>query len=120
VTSFATAFEMLRDGVPVTRAEWVRVWEATRDPDDPTRGGPPKLVLIPGSTFTVETGRPLGDGCPELVGEQVDYHAHIDLKIGNRVRVWEPTQVDLFATDWAVHVLPDDETDDRAGNQPAG
>lgn len=93
--NFAQAFELLTRGTRVTREDWVNRW--ARYPEE---GGAPVLVLIPGSRFTVETGRPLGDGCPELVGHQVDYHPHIDIVTGTKVRVWEPTQVDLFAIDW--------------------
>lgn len=92
---FAHAFELVVEGTRVTREEWVKAWAGAGD-----EHGAPVLVLIPGSTFTIEAGRPLGDACPELLGHQVDYHPHIDVVTGGRVRVWEPTQVDLFAEDW--------------------
>lgn len=61
------------------------------------------LVLVPGSTIIVTEGRPLGDAAPELVGEQVRYRPHIDIKtVDDEVVPWVASQTDLLADDWQV------------------
>ena len=59
------------------------------------------LFLVPGSTFTVEADRPMGKACPELVGKEIDYHAHVDMKTAQGYVVpWFCSQADLLADDW--------------------
>lgn len=86
---FGAALAALKDGKRVTRAGW---------------NGPGQwLVLVPGSTITVEIGRPLGNAAPELVGQQVSYLPHVDMKTAQGSIVpWLASQSDLLADDWAV------------------
>jgi hypothetical protein len=69
-------------------------------------GGNPDiwLVLVPGSTITVTEGRPLGIAAPELVGQQVQYCAHIDIHgTDGTLQPWGgPGTHHLFADDWEV------------------
>lgn len=59
------------------------------------------LFLVPGSTFTVEAERPMGKACPELVGQEVNYHAHVDMKTAQGYVIpWLCSQADLLANDW--------------------
>ncbi|GLY55204.1 MW1434 family type I TA system toxin [Lentzea sp. NBRC 102530] len=59
------------------------------------------LVLVPGSTITVQRDRPLGLALPELVGEQIAYSPHLDVvQPDGVVASWSPTHEDLLATDW--------------------
>jgi hypothetical protein len=62
------------------------------------------IFLVPGSTFTVEADRPMGRACPELVGKQIDYHAHVDMKTAQGYVVpWLCSQADLLADDWEIY-----------------
>jgi Protein of unknown function (DUF2829) len=62
------------------------------------------LVLVPGSTFTVEEDRPIGQAAPELVGKKVDYHAHVDMYTAQGYFVpWLCSQADLLANDWETY-----------------
>ena len=62
------------------------------------------IFLVPGSTFTVEASKPMGQACPELVGKQVDYHAHVDMKTAQGYVVpWLCSQADLLANDWEIY-----------------
>jgi Protein of unknown function (DUF2829) len=59
------------------------------------------LFLVPGSTFTVDADRPMGQACPELVGHSVQYHAHVDMMtVQGYVVAWVCSQTDLLANDW--------------------
>lgn len=81
------AVRELLDGRRVARAGW--------------NGKGMYLFLVPGSTFVVEADRPMGKACPELVGQSVDYHAHVDMKTAQGYVVpWLCSQADLLATDW--------------------
>lgn len=61
------------------------------------------LFLVPGSTLKVEADRPMGKACPELIGQSVDYHAHVDMKTAQGYVVpWLCSQTDLLATDWEL------------------
>ena len=61
------------------------------------------LFVVPGSTITVESGRPLGDGAPHLVGSAVTYSRHIDLYDGQgALGPWVPSPADLVAEDWQL------------------
>jgi hypothetical protein len=81
------AVKELQDGRRVARQGW--------------NGKDMYLFLVPGSTFTVEADRPMGKACPELIGKEVDYHAHVDMKTAQGYVVpWLCSQSDLLATDW--------------------
>lgn len=85
---FGQALAALNSGNRVTRSGW--------------NGAGMWLVLVPGSTITVTAGRPLGDAAPELVGRDVEYRAHIDIKtVDGQVVPWVASQSDLLAEDWA-------------------
>jgi hypothetical protein len=59
------------------------------------------LFLVPGSRFLVSADRPMGKACPELVGQEIDYHPHVDMKTAQGYVVpWLCSQADLLATDW--------------------
>lgn len=61
------------------------------------------IFLVPGSTITVQEGRPLGEAAPNLIGEQVQYRPHIDMWTANgEVVPWIATQSDLLETDWVL------------------
>lgn len=97
MTEFGTALRLLRHGRLVTRRAW-----AASNP------APPWLVLVPGSTITVDPDRPLGRAAPELAGEPVSYAPHIDIVTnagGQRtLQPWVPTSGDLLAVDWVEAV----------------
>lgn len=61
------------------------------------------LLLAPGSTITVDPGRPLGKAAPDLVGEQVVYGAQIDQSQGDVLTPWAVTSADLLAEDWVIY-----------------
>lgn len=85
--NFGDALSMLRAGARVTRQGWNGrgVW----------------LVLIPGSTFTVQADRTLGEAAPDLVGQKISYRPHIDMKaVDGTVGPWVASQSDLLAEDW--------------------
>jgi Protein of unknown function (DUF2829) len=86
---FGEALDLLHNNTRVARPNWHHqgMW----------------LVLVPGSTITVEADRPLGLAAPEMVGEQVRYLPHIDLVTADgEMMPWTPTQADLLAEDWYV------------------
>jgi Protein of unknown function (DUF2829) len=59
------------------------------------------LLLVPGSRFSVEAGKPMGKAAPELIGQEIEYHAHVDMKTAQGYVVpWLCSQTDLLATDW--------------------
>lgn len=60
------------------------------------------LIDVPGSRFTVEEGRPLGDAAPDLVGTEITYGAHIDVCINGQMTPWTANQTDMHAADWQV------------------
>lgn len=83
--SFSVALFWLKDGDRVAREGW--------------NGRNMWLVLVPGSTITVTEGRPLAKAF--LVGVQVEYLPHIDMKTAdNKVVPWLASQTDLLAEDW--------------------
>lgn len=86
--TFAEALAELRAGNRVARAGW--------------NGHAKWLVLVPGSTFTVETDRPLGHAAPELIGQSTKYLPHLDLCNRGALGPWTPSTADLFAEDWYV------------------
>lgn len=87
MSDIGDAIQELRYGGRVRRAGW--------------NGKGMYLFLVPGSCFTVEADRPMGKACPELVGEQVSYHAHVDMKTAQGdVVPWLCSQTDLLADDW--------------------
>lgn len=83
---FGDALRALKDGHSVARSGW---------------GWGVCLVLVPGSTVTVDADRPLGKAKPRLVGEPMEYQPHIDkLRNNSRMEPWTPTHEALLATDW--------------------
>lgn len=86
---FSSALHVLREGERVRRPFYA--------PDA-------FLILVPGSTFTVQDGRPIGDAMPELVGKSIDYEPHIDFVVPSRgtVYIWPAPHYDLLADDWEV------------------
>jgi Protein of unknown function (DUF2829) len=59
------------------------------------------LLLVPGSTFTVNRP-PLNVIFPE--GTSIEYHAHIDMKTADGMIVpWLASQTDVLAEDWSVY-----------------
>lgn len=59
------------------------------------------LILVPGSEITVAAGRPLGDAAPELIGRELTYRSHIDMKtVDDEIVPWVASQSDLLAEDW--------------------
>jgi hypothetical protein len=86
---FGKALDAVRAGRRVARAGW--------------NGKGMYLFLVPGSTFTVEASRPMGKASPELVGSQVNYRPHIDMKtVDGEMVPWVASQSDLLANDWAI------------------
>lgn len=87
--SFAGALLALKDGQRVSRRGW---------------NGPGQwLVLVPASVIRVEGSRPLGKAAPELVGQEVRYRAHIDIKtVQGDIVPWIASQSDLLEEDWYV------------------
>jgi hypothetical protein len=85
--TFEQALTALKAGRRVTRTGW--------------NGRGMWLVLIPGSTFTVEAERTLGQAFPALVGSTVVYRPHIDIYTADNTGVpWLASQTDLLAEDW--------------------
>jgi hypothetical protein len=64
------------------------------------------LVLVPASTIVVEADRPLGRALPGMIGQSIEYSAHIDIRtkkgIRHEVMPWTPSQADLLANDWVI------------------
>jgi len=64
------------------------------------------LMIVPGSTFTIEAHRPLGKAAPDLVGQTATYSAHIDMCSVHRGEPecwgWPKPDADLLADDWTV------------------
>lgn len=86
---FSDALNEIKRGHRVTRDGW--------------NGKGMYLFLVPGSTFTVEASRPMGKASPELVGSQVNYRPHIDMKTADGEMVpWVASQSDLLVSDWRV------------------
>ena len=85
MSSIGWAVKELQDGRRVRRAGWNSMF----------------LVLVPGSQFEVTADRPMGKVCPELVGQRIGYHAHVDMWTAQGYLVpWLCSQADLLATDW--------------------
>lgn len=84
---FSRALRHLKDGTRIRRKRWLHpgMW----------------LILVPGSTITVDADRPLGRAVPSLVGREVLYMPHIDLRNEyGELAPWNPTHIDLLADDW--------------------
>lgn len=87
--NFGEALIALKAGRRVTRTGW--------------NGHDMWLLLVPGSTITIEAGRPLGHAAPELVGTTVQYLPHIDMRTAQGAIVpWLASQSDLLAEDWTL------------------
>jgi hypothetical protein len=83
------AVKTMQDGERVRRTGW--------------NGKNMYLFLVPGSTFTVTADRPMGRACPEMVGKEISYHAHVDIRTTQGdVVPWLCSQSDLLATDWEL------------------
>ena len=81
------AVKQMWNGSRVRRADW--------------NGKGMYLFLVPSSTFMVDPARPMGKACPDLVGTEVNYHAHVDMKTAQGYVVpWLCSQADLLALDW--------------------
>lgn len=81
------AVDVLRDGNKVRRVGW--------------NGKGMFLVYVPGSQFDVTADRPMGKALPELVGQRIDYHGHVDMWTAQGYLIpWLCSQADLLATDW--------------------
>lgn len=86
---FSDALTAIKDGETVNRAGW--------------NGKGMWLYLVPGSEFPVEAQRPIGLAAPELVGQTVSYHGHIDMRTAAGDFVpWVASQSDLLADDWQI------------------
>lgn len=89
MNSIGWAVKSLTNGARVRRSGW--------------NGKGMYLFLVPGSTFVVAADKPMGKACPELVGKEIDYHAHVDMKTAQGdVVPWLCSQSDLLATDWEL------------------
>lgn len=85
--SFSKALDWLKAGKKVARKGW--------------NGKGMWLYLVPGSQFKVSEGRPLAAHLP--VGEDVTYHAHVDMKTATGDHVpWLCSQTDMLAEDWEI------------------
>jgi len=59
------------------------------------------LVYVPGSTITVEEGRPLAVGIP--VGTVVEFQPYIVMKTAQDTMVpWLASQSDVLGEDWEI------------------
>jgi hypothetical protein len=86
---FSDALQVIKTGKRVCRTGW--------------NGSGMWLFLVPGSRFTVEADRPLGQAAPERVGEVVTYRPHIDMStVDGEIVPWIASQTDLLATDWEI------------------
>ena len=86
---FGAALTALTNGKRVTRVGW--------------NGAGQWLILVPGSTITVEADRPLGIAAPDLVGQQVQYAPHVDIyTVQGSLVPWLASQTDALAEDWTV------------------
>ena len=64
------------------------------------------IFYVPGSTFTVEPGRPMAAFIP--VGRQIQYHGHIDMMTAQGYVIpWLASQADQTEADWEL--VPEDE-----------
>jgi len=82
--NFGEAIEAIKTGRRVTRSGW--------------NGKGMYLVLVPGSTFTVNR-EPWDEIYP--VGSTVNYQSHIDMRTAQGTIVpWVASQTDLLAEDW--------------------
>lgn len=87
--NFAAAIDSLHAGHRLTRAGW--------------NGAGMWVFRVPGSTITVEAGRPLGKAAPELVGRTVEYRPHFDMFTADgQIVPWVASQSDLDAADWEI------------------
>jgi hypothetical protein len=89
--NFGEALPALKDGRRLRRSAWaIGCW----------------MVLVPGSTFTVEADRPLGKAAPHLVGDQANYWPHVDMCVFQAgvpslgPKVWADD--DILADDWEL------------------
>lgn len=84
--SFGHAIKALKEGLRVSRSGW--------------NGKGMFLFLVPGSTFKVN--RPPLLGIYEE-GQEVKYHAHIDMKTSTgEIVPWLASQTDVLSDDWVI------------------
>jgi len=84
--NFSKALELIKEGNKIQRHGW--------------NGKDMFVFLVPGSTFTVVQA-PWLDIYPE--GEEIHYHAHIDMKTADgQVVPWLASQTDVLAEDWRI------------------
>ena len=88
---FGEAIKELKSGQRVRRAAWAPgCW----------------MILVPGSSFTIEEGRPLGYALPNLIGSQARYWSHVDMCVLQNgapslgPKVW--SDADVLAEDWKL------------------
>ena len=86
---FGTALAHLKNGRRVSRDGW--------------NGHGMFVFLVPGSVITVHGDRPLGKAMPDLIGHEVAYRPHLDMKtVDGQVVPWAASQSDLLAEDWVT------------------
>lgn len=86
---FGEALAKLKSGHRVTRTGW--------------NGKGMWLILVPGSEIVVAADRPLGIAAPELIGAELTYRSHIDMKtVDGEIVPWVASQSDLLAQDWTL------------------
>lgn len=82
--NFGEALDIVKKGGKVQRAGW--------------NGKDMFIFLVSGSSFVVNRAPLLGI-YPE--GTEINYHAHIDIKVGtNQIVPWLASQDDLLSEDW--------------------
>jgi hypothetical protein len=63
------------------------------------------LVLIPGSTVTIQADRPLGIAAPHLIGDEARYRPHLDVCTFSggvpTLGPWAKLDDDIVAEDWS-------------------
>jgi hypothetical protein len=84
--SFSAALDHLKNGGRAARAGW--------------NGKGMFVFLVPGSVFKVSRPPLLGI---YKEGEEIRYHAHIDIKTADGMVVpWLSSQTDMLAEDWTL------------------
>ena len=110
---FGQALRVLKEGGSVTRIHWNG--NLTAHVSTPRMW----LLLIPGSVFKVDKGRPLAQFYTP--GTELTYCPHIDLRTAQGSLVpWIASQSDLLAEDWLVCVplMQSGTTEDTIGTPP--
>lgn len=88
MSNFSQALEWAKEGKKICREGW--------DHKDCF------IYMVAGSNFTVNRA-PLNTIYPE--GTPISYRPHLDARNADGgISVWAPSQNDLFAEDWQIHV----------------